>query len=315
MASFSERVERIDEMVLDAFSNGETGVVEEKIALPTTESVHSLMAEVGISGFYEGIALYMLTSHAKAEVIKEVVITSRISLSEPMPDLSTFSAEEKKAHDEVGNPVDSDLEVARRYKRASFVWFASLTSCMTVSSLKVKNITNYFKGKGLSITAPSAFLDVLSASKNRGIKYLTDEKVYENIISDPFVRMHTNFSSSAMLCDKCFRDAPKLFRDIFTEDEMKTVLASLERPYDRALNAKIPDKVKSICALYLLAARAYPEDWFQGNKALDDILVSTRIAAQSFFKAYVDALGSIKENLEGKSVDEVLESMPDVLKK
>jgi hypothetical protein len=315
MADRAARIAESSKRLVDAVKTRASGSVLQGVKIPSYATVLDLMVDTGITSFHEGIANFLMLGHARVLDIDDVPITSRITLLTDFPDVKTFSEAESADYEAVGSPELDDLESAVPYIQASRIWFVHLVCCQSVKKLSAKNVIGYLAGKGLTATYTDIFLRASLYASGRAGEFLKDKELFEIIVTDPFVAYHTSYSSTALLCKKCFDDSPEVMSLIIPDTDQKAIEESLERPFDKEANSMISERTIALCALYLKAAKGYPDDWFQGNKALDNALLGLKNMATPYFVAVMRAKASIRDDLDGKNMAELISMIPEGMKK
>jgi len=176
-----------------------------------------------------------------------------------------------------------------------------LAACHQVRELSKDNYKNYFKGKGIVINNVTGINIVVSIFAGSSAGICGDDELREYLSKDDFIRYHTTYSSSAVLCLKMIDSLGDNIYKIVSKEEVKAVQESHENYWSREHNAKISTKMLALTCVFLKVNGILPENWYQGFRALSAVPVMTSAPAAVLFTRHKEL--SLREAIVGDITD------------
>lgn len=192
--------------------------------------------------------------------------------------------------DEVGParaPVSADNVLGSMIIRNSAncsKWIHDLVNANKKQTLKKQTVASYFAAIGLDgITAGP-----IAGFVNRLSRFFPDNISVAAFRGALTPGTWTTYRSTRVSSGLIIHKLTRMFTElgIFKAGDAEIVEASAKAPWDVALANEIPGRLKAYASIYLAASGRPLDDWYQGNKAVDEMDNPRINAAKIIFKKY-----------------------------
>jgi hypothetical protein len=145
-------------------------------------------------------------------------------------------------------------------------WIFDLVGANQIKTLKEGNVANYFMGQGNTRVNARPILNII-----KGLSGMLPSIATNVTLSNmDWVRYHTTATSTPGLLRRCYNEWPREVQRMVRDATRNTLAAAEAAPWNKTLADAIPRNFLVWAAIYLKVTRRYPDDWYQGNKALAD---------------------------------------------
>lgn len=183
-------------------------------------------------------------------------------------------------------------------------WIVNLVNAAKKKPLTGDNVDGFFASMmhtGTKGSAVASFINTISAFFPDSI---SDATFRANLADGMWTEYRITRVSTGKVIITVMNELKEL-RIMSTADEA-AVNASANAPWDITLSSRISKKVVGYACLFLQAAGTPIENWYQGNKAVDELPVSKIRALKMVFKKYIDLKNNV-DNVESiKSLQQLL---------
>jgi hypothetical protein len=185
-------------------------------------------------------------------------------------------------------------------------WLVDLTACHQVKPLKAMNVSNYFRMTSRVTLNGREILKVLDYAAITLPNIMADAELRGTIADNQFMLYHTAYSSSAGLAQEMLDSAPAITHLFFTQATRNLINNSAANPHDRVANQAIPQQAILATYAYLEAFGKLPDNWFQGEKAKNNLPASRYNQYKAIFKRLKDLSTDTDRIAEATSIDELV---------
>jgi len=190
---------------------------------------------------------------------------------------------------------DNELSiVAIRLNEGSVTnWMADLINAAKKRPISDTNVEGYFAMLGHSGTKPG----VVARLINQISVFFPDNvgnAAFRTILAPGVWTTYRNTRvSSGAILRELLPDFAAL-RVVITGDVNEAaIIASSNAPWDIALSAAIPDRIKAYGCIFLQTAGTPIDSWFQGNKAMDSMAAARVRGAKAIFRKYLEVKNDV----------------------
>jgi len=183
-------------------------------------------------------------------------------------------------------------------------WIVNLVNASKKKPLTGDNVDGFFSSlmhNGTKGSAVASFINTISAFFPDSVS----DTAFRSTLADG---MWTEYRVTRVSTGKVITTVMNELKElgVMSAAEEAAVAASANAPWDVSLSTKISKKVIGYACLFLQAAGTPIENWYQGNKAANELPVSKIRALKMVFKKYID----LKNNVDGvdgiKSLQQLL---------
>lgn len=204
-----------------------------------------------------------------------------------------------------GGQIGFYKNIHTAYQKAP-TWILDLVAAEQVKGMKPDNISNYFRMfNDLKVNGRPILeiVQVMAANIPDIMNYVpAAPNVAFNLSTTPWFRYHTTICSTPGLITRAINLLGNTIPGFYSDATIALVQAATARPWDLAAANAIDRRAVAATHAVLTAAKMLPENWYQGEKAKDDVTAG-------HYTAWV-AIAKRALNLDG--VKDLIMGAPDL---
>lgn len=188
-------------------------------------------------------------------------------------------------------------------------WLLDLTACHQVRSLTAQNIQGYFQSMNGTNVRGAAIIPILETSKNQIENILGNDSLRSLLGKNKFMEYHTTYSSTPGLVVRAVDDLRELIN--ITDETQDKLDAALSNFWEQSYNDRIPSILVAITHCYLSVMGVLPNNWWQGEKAKNNVGVIIYRRWTAIIKRWADLTKNTDELDNAHDLAELRAAIPD----
>lgn len=187
-------------------------------------------------------------------------------------------------------------------------WITDLVNAAKKKPLEEKNVIGYFAAIDYDCVRPQKVTRFINMIAPFLPDQVSDLNFRDTLVSNVWTEYRLTRCSTGKVLHENVTALKTL--GVVKDPEVIAISAANDTPWDVSVANNIPRRVVAYCYIYLEAAGKGIDNWYQGEKAVNELPAAKVRAAKVVFKRYLDASNDTTAVESATSAQDVIDAIP-----